>query len=123
MHFNWHHLEVAPDIATDTPVEVKTETVDSICHRLNAVPDVVKIDVEGYEKHVLEGAPETLRAAKLLFLEIHPDPLFKLRIPQRDIYRILIAQNWTVKGLAGQLIEGRDFEKRFHTFWVFCERK
>ncbi len=33
--------------------------------------DVIKIDVEGYEKYVLEGAVETLKKTKALYIEYY----------------------------------------------------
>ncbi len=44
-------------------VKVKTLTVDSICAELALLPQVIKIDVEGAEAAVLQGARTTLRAA------------------------------------------------------------
>ena len=54
-------------------VVVTTVTADTLCERGQAPdPDVIKIDVEGAEQLVLEGATRTLRRARpLLFIEIH----------------------------------------------------
>jgi len=47
-------------------------TLDSICEKYK-VPNLIKIDVEGYELNVLKGATKTLLNKKLkhLFIEIH----------------------------------------------------
>ncbi len=55
---------------------VPTMSVDDVARKLGLVPDVIKIDVEGAELAVLEGAQETLRAARpKIFLSTHSDAL------------------------------------------------
>ncbi|MFO1095504.1 MAG: FkbM family methyltransferase [Planctomycetaceae bacterium] len=50
---------------------VEAVTVDGLSERFGA-PDVVYIDVEGYEQHVLAGAAETLqRSQPDCFVEVH----------------------------------------------------
>lgn len=36
-------------------------------------PDLIKIDVEGYELSVLEGVEERLRNCEVLYIEVHPE--------------------------------------------------
>ena len=52
---------------------VDTITIDDYAAN-NPYPDVMKIDVEGFERHVLEGAEQVLEEGypKTMFLEIHP---------------------------------------------------
>jgi FkbM family methyltransferase len=51
---------------------VPTVTVDIIVEALDLIPDVMKIDVEGAEFKVLEGAGKTIREAKPdIFLSTH----------------------------------------------------
>jgi len=37
--------------------------------------DVIKIDVEGFERSVLEGLSSTVENVRALFVEVHPDML------------------------------------------------
>ena len=56
---------------SDQYVDVSVVSLDDLCaeHKLDSV-DVVKIDVEGYENHVLDGAVSLLHAYKpILFIE------------------------------------------------------
>jgi FkbM family methyltransferase len=57
---------------------VKTRSVDGFCQSLGVIPDLLKIDVEGYEDEVLKGAkgllanhrPKVLLELHLFFLEV-----------------------------------------------------
>jgi len=55
-------------------IEVPMLTLDSFCMEGALSPDVIKIDVEGFEPFVLEGARNTIQRAKTLtvFIELHP---------------------------------------------------
>ena len=49
-------------VFTDKIIKVKTIKIDSLLKDLNiSKPDIIKIDVEGYEYHVFKGATELLR--------------------------------------------------------------
>lgn len=52
---------------------VRTITIDSFAHKTGKVPQMVKIDVEGWENQALSGMAKTLRSRKLkvIFLEIN----------------------------------------------------
>ena len=69
------------------PVEMTT--VDDEVRRIGAAPDVLKIDVEGAELEVLQGARETLAKRPILFLEIHLDLLDRRGTDPREIVEML----------------------------------
>jgi FkbM family methyltransferase len=48
---------------------VPCRRLDAVCSELNLTPDVVKIDVEGFEVAVLEGFGEFAGTAKMIFIE------------------------------------------------------
>lgn len=55
------------------PVSRQQVTLDTYCARHGLVPEVIKIDVEGAELGVLNGARATLASCRpLIFLSVHP---------------------------------------------------
>ena len=69
-------VEIVPAAADDLAgqmIDVKTTTIDAFCQERNIRPDVVKIDVEGAEADVLEGARRVLAQPGVqAFVEFHP---------------------------------------------------
>jgi len=54
-------------------VDVPVHTLDNLCSRYERI-DLLKIDVEGFEDHVLEGATSVLeRSAPIVIVECNPD--------------------------------------------------
>jgi FkbM family methyltransferase len=123
MHSNWHHLEASGkgDEGLES-VQVRVRPLDALCRESGFCPEIVKIDVEGFELQVLQGAEATLKSARVLLLEIHPELLNKLSIRQRDIFNWLDQRGWRVMTLQGKRMTKADFCDRIHTFWTVCER-
>jgi FkbM family methyltransferase len=69
---------------------VAITTLDEIVRSRRFVPDVVKIDVEGFEARVLAGASETISRFKpVLVIEIHPKQLYAIGHDPSMISRFL----------------------------------
>ncbi|HEY0546075.1 MAG TPA: FkbM family methyltransferase [Pyrinomonadaceae bacterium] len=69
-------------------VEVPTVTLDEFCARENILPDLIKIDVEGFELAVLRGARETIKACGQrlsLFVELHPTTWREIGISKEEV--------------------------------------
>lgn len=83
-------------------VETIVTTLDQYCARERLRPDVIKIDVEGWELSVLRGARALLerepRAA--LFVEMHPSLWPLLGINRQDVLAELQAQQLMVEPIA-----------------------
>jgi FkbM family methyltransferase len=77
-----NQLVVGAKPATTTPVDVLS--VDVVAAELGRPPDWLRMDVQGFEFDVLEGARETIRAARgrmKIVAEMHPEqwPDFGIR--------------------------------------------
>ncbi|MGJ3241461.1 MAG: FkbM family methyltransferase [Opitutales bacterium] len=80
----------------DNRPEIETDTMDAFLEASGFSPDLVKIDVEGFELDVVEGGVRFLtECSPTLFMEIHPDILksegialleLKLRSLDYEIY-------------------------------------
>ncbi len=80
MRPSWHHLEALGDGEEDAgAVAVPVRPLDELCAERGFEPDLMKIDVEGFEHAVLQGAAAVLtRSRPILFLEVHPARLAAL---------------------------------------------
>jgi FkbM family methyltransferase len=62
---------------------------------------LLKIDVEGYEKYVLEGASQTLGRTLCVYFEAWEDHFAKYRYTNRDVLRLLAAQGFALFKITG----------------------
>lgn len=80
-------------------IEVNTITIDTLVERLSIVPDLIKIDVEGFEYKVLQGCVKTI--------ENHKNVRFLME------YEKLMAESVMQPGIGHEIadfFEGRDFK-------------
>ncbi len=122
MQRNWHHLQVICDEGSQVDaVNVPVLPLDQICDDENVSPEVVKIDVEGFELLVLQGAERVLQAANLLFFEVHPEAIDQLGLSQSSIFDLLASGGWRCYGLEEEApITRADFIAQrniFRTLW------
>lgn len=90
-----------------TPAQTKmpagwaeTVTLDTYC-RSATTPEVVKIDVEGFEYHVLSGAKKLLRSdpPREIFVEVHPRKLREYGHNDEDVLRLLEQAGYDIRVL------------------------
>ena len=84
------HRRVQPDAAYIDVIEVPMRRLDSIWEGLvpaGAVP-FIKVDVQGFEAAVLEGAAESIRRAAGLQLEISLAPLYEGAPSTRELVEL-----------------------------------
>jgi FkbM family methyltransferase len=68
-------------------VEVRVDTMDKLLHGRRA--DFLKIDVEGYEKFVLEGGTVTLANVECVYIESFEREFAKYGYHNRDVLELL----------------------------------
>jgi FkbM family methyltransferase len=105
MKTDWMHLMAVNPATTSTdPVtQISVRTVDSLLFDHRYCPDIVKIDVEGYEKRVLDGMAQLLAMVRPdLHIEIHPGFLLDLGDRTRDVFEILHRADYKLLQIANQ---------------------
>ena len=94
--------------SSDTYLETRHAqcTLDTFCRTHAIQPDVIKIDVEGAEFAVLEGAREILAAARpILVISIHPQHLQALGRDAAELHALAAASGYTVSDTDGNAVE------------------
>lgn len=66
-------------------------------------PDVLKIDVQGFEDRVLAGAPAALRHARYCVLEMSLQPLYEGSLLFEAVYDLMRSHGFRLCGFADQL--------------------
>ena len=108
---------------TGTAAEVEMTTVDREVEALGLVPDVIKIDVEGYEYEVLRGAQALLRARKpVLCLELHLDLLERRGILPADLIGNLQSHGYQFWSCVGRPLDSSDITDSMHAILRFVAR-
>jgi FkbM family methyltransferase len=72
----------------EDPTEVLATTLDDVASGLDSVA-LLKIDVEGWEAHVLRGATETLSRTRRVLIEINKEALQKAGTSPEEILELL----------------------------------
>jgi FkbM family methyltransferase len=93
----WHEHDQKPEEAVE-PLEVPYAPLDGL---ISGDPDLVKLDVQGSEAHVLEGAQRLLRACPCWILELWP---WGLHTANRTAYQVI--QTLRANGLTPRWANG-----------------
>jgi FkbM family methyltransferase len=91
---------------TKNLIKVETTSIDSLIAQENyTAPDVIKIDVEGNEKLVLEGMDETLRRNKpIIICELHGH----LGDAVEDVFDLLKSYKYDIFSISDFIVSGQD---------------
>jgi FkbM family methyltransferase len=122
MRRSWHHLEALGEREADAEaVAVCVQSMDDFCAERGFHPDVIKIDVEGFEHAVLLGARAVLeRERPYLFLEVHPRRLAELGSSTSDLAALLTEHRYRFQAVSGRAMSLPGFVSRDGVFRVLC---
>jgi len=82
---------------------VRVTTLDAFCASQSLVPDIIKIDIEGFELHALRGARETLiRQRPIVVVEMHPMNWPEIDVTAAQVDQFLSELNYRLRPLEGQ---------------------
>ena len=89
-----HQIEVSAEPQGDS-VSVELVTIDELLRRSSFCPDLVKIDIEGFENHALRGASELLQKTRpMMLIEVHPKRLERLGESVSELFAITEAAGY-----------------------------
>src|SRR5260370_813462 len=82
---------------------VSGTTIDAFCASSCVVPDLIKIDIEGFEIHALRGARQTLAGQRpIVLVEMHPMNWPEIGVAPRHSEQLLGELNYRLRPLDGQ---------------------
>ncbi len=99
------HKQAFPHTRNASSITVNIHTLDATVSELQLDSDILlKIDVQGSEKQVLDGARETLNKVKINIIETSYIPLYKDQTLFGDVHNYLDELGFRFHGNLGQLI-------------------
>jgi FkbM family methyltransferase len=98
--------------ATTTVSQIETLTLDTWCAQCHVEHiDVIKIDTEGAELLVLQGAEITLKSLRpIIYLEISPKNYVAYCYVAHDIVDILTRYNYRLQTLEGEIVTSQNIK-------------
>jgi FkbM family methyltransferase len=101
--------------------KVSQQTADTICNKLNFIPNLVKIDVEGAESMVLNGLINTAKYNPYIFVEVHSGEELSIIENTKRILKWATDNSYIAYYLKDHCILKNDMVKnrgRYHTLLV-----
>ncbi len=88
--------------------EVSVETVDTF-FKDKAPPNLIRMDVEGWEYQIIKGMAKTLKGNVKILVELHPRPPYLDAEKMDEIFQILEQNNFTVRFVVfeNKIVENR----------------
>lgn len=98
-------------------------TIDDICRELSLTPDLIKMDVEGYELEALQGARHLLGTRKpAICLELHLNYLEDRKIKPREILDLLQSFDYSLYSCLDEKLSSRDIYDSIKPVYRFVAR-
>ena len=95
--------------ATPRRMEVSVETIPDASDRLRVIPDLIKLDIEGYEYEAISGAQSFLSKHKpALLLELHLNYLDERKLSAKELLSMLTACGYSFFTYAGTELRPRE---------------
>ncbi len=114
MRLDWHHLEACGEDEIGEPgvLAIPVRPLDEICAEQGFAPDVMKVDVEGYEVATLCGAERLLAEERPdLFLEAHPLHLERLGSSMAELFGLMVDRCYEVFDHRGRPVRATAFSR------------
>lgn len=118
------HLESAPESEFVSKEEIEIKKLDSIIHNFSSPESrvMLKIDTQGYEKKVLEGASDSLNNIYILQLEMSIIPLYQDEMIFTEMISYLDSLNYQLFSLENGFTDLRS-GRLLQVDGVFVNRK
>jgi hypothetical protein len=98
------HKQAFPWTQNETSIKVKVNTLDAMAATLDLAPNVLmKVDVQGYELNVLQGAEKTLPQVACVWLETSFQQLYEKQAGFGEVYSFLQRRGFEYAGSPEQL--------------------
>lgn len=104
------HSDAAPESTFTRSEETPIQTLDSVSARYMTSRNstLIKIDTQGFEWQVLDGASETLKCARGVMIELSLVPLYSGQRLWQDIITRLETQGFNLWSLNPAFVDPRD---------------
>ena len=100
-----------PSIGDAKEIDVKVQKLDTLLKDHNLKKNILlKIDVQGFEDKVIDGAQIFLKEIKLVYVECSFVSIYKQQPLFDTIYSKLIGHGFEFRGVASQITAGISFE-------------
>jgi len=84
-------------------MKVGVTTLDAFCEERGIAPQLVKIDIEGFELHALRGASRMMeRYRPVIMAEIHPVQWSKIGVEAAELRALIAGAGYRVLPLDNQ---------------------
>lgn len=99
------HVESFPHTGTTSEISVRMKRLDDLMVELGLEqPDVIKLDVQGFEAQVIRGGKQTFSRAKWCHVELSLVPLYDGAATFYEVYIALINLGYQISDLTDRLV-------------------